>query len=133
MQKDCPEQKKKSENEKFKHKKDKSKKRAFSVTWDDSDSSSSDSESDSDNEQANVCFMAKEDEVQIPTFEEVLDINVELMYKFKDVKRQCKQAQADLSRAEFERDMLKDEKKILEEELENFKNHHLILILNYLF
>ena len=88
------------------------------MTWDDSDSSSSDSESDSDDKQANVCFMSKEDEVQIPSFEEVLDINAELIYKFKDMKRQCKQAQADLRRAELKCDMLKDEKKILEEELE---------------
>ena len=121
MQKDCPEQKKKSENDKFKYKKDKSKKRAFSVTWDDSESSSSESESDSENEQANVCFMATEDEVQIPTFDELLDINAELIVKYKDIKRQLKVVKADLSRAEFERDMLKDEKKILEEELENIQ------------
>ena len=121
MQKDCPEQKKKSENDKLKYKKDKSKKRAFSVTWDDSDSSSSESESDSDSEQANVCFMATEEEVQIPTLDEVLDINAELIVKFKEVKRKLKVAEADLSRVEFERDMLKDEKKILEEELEKIQ------------
>ena len=37
------------------------------------------------------------------------------------MKRQFKQAQTDLRRAELERDMLKDEKKILEEELEKFQ------------
>ena len=114
VQKDCPDKKKNSE----KFKKDKSKKRAFSVTWDDSDSSSSDSESDSDTEQANVCFMATEDEVQIPTLEDMLDIYDKVMIKLKDTKYQLKEVKTMLNRSELERDMLKDEKKILEEELE---------------
>ena len=107
VHKDCPDKKKNSE----KFKKDKSKKRAFSVTWDDSDSSSSDSESDSDTEQANVCFMATEDEVQIPTLEDMLDIYDKLMVKFKDTKHQLKEVKAMLNRSELERDMLRDEKK----------------------
>ena len=62
MQKDCPERKKNN------FKKDKTKRKAFSVTWDDTDSSSS-SESESDNEQANVCFMAKDNEFSDFTYE----------------------------------------------------------------
>ena len=46
--------------------------------------------------------MATEDEVQIPTFDEVHDINSKLIVKYKDMKRQFKEAKADLSGAEFE-------------------------------
>ena len=51
----------------------------------------------------------------------MLDINAELIVKYKDIKRQLKETKPNLSRAEFERDMLKDEKKISEEELEKLQ------------
>lgn len=123
MQKDCQEQMK--ENQKSfnnKNKKDKFKKKAFSVTWDDSDSSSSENDSDSDNEQANVCFMAQESEVNNLTFDDLIEVNTELLNTIKTLKKKLKETRENQNKAEFERDMLKDEKKILEEELEKFKN-----------
>ena len=70
-----------------KNKKDKFKKKAFSVTWDDSDSSSSENDSDSDNEQANVCFMAQESEVNNLTFDDLIEVNTELLSTIKTLKK----------------------------------------------
>ena len=74
MKKDCPElnKDKKSFAKKFKYEKNpKKSKRAFQVTWD--ESSSSESDSDSDQEQANVCFMATNDEVKPDlSFDEIM-------------------------------------------------------------
>ena len=121
IQKDCTEQKKSYSN---KGRKDK--KKAFSVTWDDSDSSSSESDTDSDNEQANVCFMATDNEVSDLTFDDLIEINSELLDTLKSLKRKYKETREYQNKAEFERDMLKDEKIILEEELgklqESFSN-----------
>lgn len=117
MLKDCPENKKEKLNENFKKEKFK-KKHAFSVTWDDSeDSSSSDSDSDSDTEHANVCFMATDNDVSDLSFEDLIEINSEILDKLKSIKRKHKDTLAKLNRSELEVDMLKDEKKILEEEL----------------
>ena len=114
MKKDCPDRKKNNfKKDRFK------KKQAFSVTWDDSESSSSDSDNDSDAEQANVCFMATNNNVSDFSFEDLLEINSELLDKFKIVKKECKETKEKLHRAEIEIDMLRDEKKILEEELVN--------------
>ena len=119
MQKNCPDQKKSYHN---KNKKDKFNKKAFSVTWDDSYSSSSDSSSDSESEQANVCFMATNNEVNDLTFDDMIEINSELLDTLKSLKKKYKQSLEDQRKAEFERDMLNDEKKILEEELGKFQN-----------
>ena len=57
------------------------------------------------------------DDVSDLTFNDLLEINPELLDKYKLVKRDCKDVKAKLHRAELEIDMLRDEKKILEEEL----------------
>ena len=118
IQKDFTEQKKSHNN---KNRKDKFKKKAFSVTWDDSDSSS-DSSSDSDNEQANVCFMATDSDVNDLTFDDMIEINSELLDTLKGLKKIYKEAIENHRKAEFERDMLNDENKILEEELGKLQN-----------
>ena len=97
------------------------KKKAFSVTWDDSDTSSSDNSSDSENEQENVYFMATENEVSDFTFDDMIEINSKLVDTLKNIKRKYKETHEHQNKAEFERDMLKDEKKILEEELEKLQ------------
>ena len=116
MKKDCPKlnnDKKKNRYENFK------KKKAFKVTWDDSDSSSSESDSDSDEEQANVCFMAQTDEVCPDlSYEDLLELIMELDDKFRKMKKLNKDHIAKINRLELEVGMLKDEKIILEEELE---------------
>ena len=96
IKKDCP------EKQKNKFKKNKFKKKAFSVTWDDSDSSSSesdsDTDSDSDTEQANVCFMASNDDVSELSFEDLVELNSELVDFVKQTKKYNKELQGKLNR-----------------------------------
>ena len=73
-------------------------------------------------EQTNKCFMAKDNEVSDLTFDDMIEINSELLDTLKSLKRKYKEALENQKKAEFERDMLKDEKKILEEELEKIQD-----------
>ena len=61
--------------------------------------------------------MATENEVNDLTFDDMIEINSELLDTLKSIKRKYKEALENWRKAEFERDMLNDEKKILEEEL----------------
>ena len=91
MKKDCPDRKKNNfKKDRFK------KKQAFSVTWDDSESSSSDSDNESDAEQANVCFMATDNNVSDLSFEDLIEINSELLDKLKSIKKECKETKIKL-------------------------------------
>ena len=73
-------------------------------------------------EQTNKCFMAKDNEVSDLTFDDMIEINSELLDTLKSLKRKYKEALENQKKAEFERDMLKDEKRILEEELEKIQD-----------
>ena len=66
--------------------------------------------------------MATDNEVNDLTFDDMIEINSELLDTLKGLKRKYKQAQENQRKAKFERDMLNDEKKILEEELGKFQN-----------
>jgi len=125
MKKDCPELHKEKKNSKknFKNEKFfKKSKRAFQVTWDDS-SSESETESDNDGEQANVCFMANSDEVHSNlSFDDMIEIASELDNKYRTLRKIHKECPAKINRLELEVDMLKEEKKILEEEILKLQN-----------
>ena len=66
--------------------------------------------------------MAKDNEVSDLTFDDMIEINSELLDTLKSLKRKYKEALENQKKAEFERDMLKDEKRILEEELEKIQD-----------
>ena len=75
MKKNCPLLKHKVNFNQFK------KKKVLQATWDESDSSSSDEEA---TKQANICFMAQEDEVcEFLNNDELLDAFNELFIEFK--------------------------------------------------
>ena len=113
MKKDCPElnKDKKSFTKKFKNEKNpKKSKRAFQVTWD--ESSSSESDIDSDQEQANVCFMATNDEVEPDlSFNDIIEIASELDIKYRSLRKEHKECSGKIGRLELENELLKDEKK----------------------
>ena len=62
--------------------------------------------------------MATNDDVSELSFEDLVEINSELVDFVKQTKKQNKELQGKLNRSELEISMLRDEKKILEEELE---------------
>jgi FtsZ-binding cell division protein ZapB len=97
--KDCPLQKSKFKSSnnfngfnknKYEQLKNK-KKKALAITWDDSDQSSSDEENDQEEEhQANMCFMADDDNDQVSNNEELLDAFNELFLKYKKLSSSYK-------------------------------------------
>ena len=62
--------------------------------------------------------MATNDDVSELSFEDLVEINSELVDFVKQTKKQNKELQGKLNRSELEVSMLRDEKKIPEEELE---------------
>ena len=65
--------------------------------------------------------MATENEVSDFTFDDMIKINSELVDTLKNLKRKYKETREHQNNAEFKRGMLKDEKKLLEEELEKLQ------------
>ena len=62
--------------------------------------------------------MATNDDVSELSFEDLVELNFELVNFEKQIKKHNKELQGKLNRSEFKISMLRDEKKILEEELE---------------
>lgn len=62
--------------------------------------------------------MAINDKVSDLTFDDLLEINSELLDKLRNIKRKCKETLKKLNRTETELDMLRYEKQFLEKELE---------------
>ena len=57
-------------------------------------------------EKTNKCFMAKDNEVSDLTFDDMIEINSELLDTLKSLKRKYKEALENQKKAQFERDML---------------------------
>ena len=68
--------------------------------------------------------MAQDSEVSNLTFDDLIEVNTELLSTIKILKKKIKEIRENQNQAEFERDMLNDEKKILEEELEKVQESY---------
>ena len=90
-------------------------KQAFNATWDDSDTSSSDS--DSEIEKANVCFMAKDD--QVWNFnKEIMNVLNDMKKGYKVLRIDYKTSLVEVDRLKMINEMLTEEKQCLEDEVE---------------
>ena len=77
--------------------------------------------------------MAQESEVSDLSYDDLIEVNTEFLNTIKILKKKLKETRENQNKAEFERDMLKDEKKYWKKNLKKFKNLSQTQIVNFYF
>ena len=116
LKRDCPKLMKSKSNT-F----NKERKHTFNAKWDDSDTSSSDSDSETEN--ANMCFMAKDD--QVWNFnKEITNVLNDMNQGYKILRKEYNNSLAEIDRLKIFIERLTKEKQCLKDEIERLNGYN---------